>query len=565
MIEHHGSPALRRRGPERWLPVLLLVVCLPPALAQTSQSDAGLSTAADQASQASAQAGPAAPGAPVAPKRALTIVPTLTLQETFTDNVAPGAATKTSDRITQVTPGVRIDWETARVKAKLDYQVSEVFYAKGSQSSQTLQTLNSAGTAELLEKLFYVDVSGVIAQQSISAFGVQSPATYSVNANSTETSNFRISPYFKGTFAGYADYEARYSQSTMRSKSSDVSDVNVQEWQGRIGGDTSLPLIGWLANADRQITDYSLGSKSESDMWRGLLFYRFTPEWKFSVSAGRESNNYFSATQESRPTHGFGLDWVPNERTQVSAFRESRFFGEGHTVSANYRMPLSALNYTDTRDVSALPPQMGMASLGNVNLYQLYFNLYMSERESAIPDPVARAAAVTAFLAPFNIPTNATLVGGFMSSQVSLMRNQQLSYMLRGARNTLILALNRSQNDQLGTGLGSGDFALTSSIRQQGVNVILSHQLTGLSDLSLMASRSRSTGGSLPTTGFVLSTAASGANLETTQTMLSTSLSTRLSPKTTAVVTLRRTAAESTTTSYTYTENAAVGAVSFQF
>jgi uncharacterized protein (PEP-CTERM system associated) len=292
-------------------------------------------------------------------------------------------------------------------------------------------------------------------------------------------------------------------------------------------------------------------------MWRGLLFYRFTPEWKFSVSAGSESNNYVSSSQQTWATHGFGLDWVPSERTQVSAFRESRFFGEGHSLTISHRMPLSAIKYTDTRDVSVLPPQLATVGLGN--MYDLLFSMW----ESAIPDPILRAAFVNAFLAHNNIPANMPVVGGFMSSQASLMRNQQLSYMLRGARNTLTLALNRSQNDQLGTGLGSGDFALTSSIRQQGLTVLLSHQLTGLSDLSLMASRSRSMGGSLPITGFLLSTAASGANLETTQTMLSTSLSTRLSPKTTAVVTLRRTIAESTTTSYT--ENAAVGAVSFQF
>ena len=70
-------------------------------------------------------------------RRAWNIVPSVTVQETFTDNVAPGQGTKTSDQVTEISPGVRLDGNAARLKMHLDYHLTELLYAQGTRGSQT--------------------------------------------------------------------------------------------------------------------------------------------------------------------------------------------------------------------------------------------------------------------------------------------------------------------------------------------------------------------------------------------------------------------------------------------
>lgn len=481
-------------------------------------------------------------------RRAWDIVPSLTVQETFTDNVALGQAAKTSDQITEVSPGISVDGNTARLKMHLDYHLRELWYAHGTTGSQTQHALNSFGTFEAVEKLLFVDVNGTISRQNISAFGVQSPSYYSDNANSTETKYFRVSPYLRGHLGSATSYEARYTRSVLRAKSAGASDSDTQEWLGRIQGDTSLALLGWAVDASRQQYDYTLGRKNESDRLRGQLIYRIDPQLRLSASLGRERNDFLSLTKQSTNTTGYGADWNPTERTQLSAFREKRFFGHGHNISAKHRLPRSAVSYVDSRDISALPNQAGTVGLGNI------FDLLFSQMASSIPDPAARTAAINSLLLQNGLSPNVQVNAGFLSSQVTIQRRQELSYVLLGARNTLTLAVNRTRNDSLGTLLVAGDdFSQVNSIAQKGFSVGWSHQLSALSSLNVTGSRSRNAGigGS------------SAVSLENTQKSLSAAVTTKLGPKTNAAVTARRTEVDGSLSPYT--ENAVIGSVSIRF
>ncbi|MGE5386982.1 MAG: TIGR03016 family PEP-CTERM system-associated outer membrane protein, partial [Betaproteobacteria bacterium] len=125
-------------------------------------------------------------------RRAWTITPTIEVTERLSDNILLTNTNRKSDEVTEISPGLRIDGQTARLKVHFDYQLRGIYYAEGSQSSHTQNALNTFGTLEAVDNLLYLDFSGVITQQSISAFGTQSPSTVNVNANSTETANFRL-------------------------------------------------------------------------------------------------------------------------------------------------------------------------------------------------------------------------------------------------------------------------------------------------------------------------------------------------------------------------------------
>jgi hypothetical protein len=132
--------------------------------------------------------------------QAFVVKPRITLTETWTDNIEVGGSqnNKESGLITQLAPGVRIDAKTARLKAYFDYALIGQFYSTSSASNRTQNSLNTFGTLEAISNWMFLDFSGLIAQQAISAFGAQSPSNANINTNSTETSTYRLSPYIRG-------------------------------------------------------------------------------------------------------------------------------------------------------------------------------------------------------------------------------------------------------------------------------------------------------------------------------------------------------------------------------
>jgi uncharacterized protein (PEP-CTERM system associated) len=543
------------------LPCLMAAcMCWPaqPARAQAQAApDSGASSQAQPAvapapggttaatGAANAQAPGQAAGEDTTPaRRGFYVQPRLGVTETFTDNVNPASGSRRADQITELTPGIRVQADTARLKGYADYQVTGYYYARGSYGSRSQNALNAFGTLEALEKRLYVDFSGNISQQAISAFGPQVASGAIVNSNRTEMSTFRVSPYLRGRLGSQADYELRYSSSWTDTKGTLTSRYLMQEWSGRVQNTLAKARLGWSLEASHQDINYNTGTRSNADRLRGLVSYQIIPEVKASVSAGQESNDYLSTSRENKTTTGYGLDWTPTERTLVSAFRERRFFGQGHTYTVSHRMPLVALRYTDTRDVSFLPNQM--TSVGRGTVYDLYY----AQLASAIPDPVERARQVDALLAATGIAPNTPVTTGLLTSRVTVSERQEFSMVFNGQRNTGTLSVSRSVQSILGAALGSGDFAQTSSITQKGLTGTWAHRLTPRA--------------SLTTTLSLLESTAADASLGSARTKtLMVNYSTPLSARTTFSLGARANQFNSQTVSYR--ENALYGSLLARF
>lgn len=485
-------------------------------------------------------------------ERTWTIRPRVTLTETLTDNVAINrtATSKKSDLITELAPGIRIEARTARLKGYFDYALRGQFYTQ-TDNSRTQNSLNTFGTLEAVDNWLFMDFSGTIAQQAISAFGAQSPGSGTINNNSTETATYRLSPYIRGQFAGTVDYLLRYNLSTTRSDGANLANTDLAQWVGQLKGGTPFQNLRWTIDANQQTSEYSTGRKTEAEALRAMGTYTLHPQFRISLSGGRESNNYASQEQETHSTHGYGFDWSPTERTQLSAFKEKRFFGDGHNINFNHRFPRSSIRYTDTRDVSLLPNQF--SSVGTGTVYDQWFQLLANTEPFASMPPGTKeievAKAVELVLAQLQLNPNQQTTSSFLSSRASIQRRQQLALALSGVRNTVTLMLNRNESQSiLAAAALNDDFSQNSVIRQQGFSVNVSHRLSDLSNLTLLASRQESTG-----TGT--------ATIKTTMTMYQVNVSTRLGAKTTGSLSARR--AQFDSTSDPYTENALIGTLSF--
>lgn len=481
---------------------------------------------------------------PAYQKRTWTIKPKISLTETWTDNanINRAAGNKEADFITEISPGIRIEANTARLKAYLDYSLRGQFYAK-SDYSRTQNALNAFGTFEAIDNWLYFDFSGVIAQQAISAFGAQSASSSTINSNSTETSTYRLSPYIKGKLIGSADYFLRYNRSTTSASSSNGYGVDLSEWAAQLKGDTPLSNLQWTLDGSQQTASYDSGRETDAARLTARLTYAITPQFRVSGSGGEESNNYASADQQTRTTHGYGLDWNPTERTQLSLFNERRFFGDGHRYTLSHRFPRSSIQFSDTRDVSILPNQFASVGLGTV--YDLYFNQFAS----LIPDPAQRAAFVSALLAQPGAPDpNTQVTSSFLSSRASIQRRQQLSLLLLGVRNSITFMANRNISQSIFAGSTlNDDFSNTSEVRQTGYSINYGHQLSQISSLNFLASRQKSTSGG-------------GVNLNTTISIYQLNVSTKLGTKTTGSLSLRHTDSDGNAT---FKESALLGTISY--
>lgn len=479
------------------------------------------------------------------PRRAVSVVPRVSVTETLTDNVRLSNADKQSDMVTEISPGIRINGEGRRLKGYLDYSVDKIGYAQNSSSNQYQRALNTAGTLEAIDNRAYLDFSGSISRQAISAFGTQSIGNTSINANQAEVSSYRISPYLRGRLGDLASYEARYSRAITSSNADAFSNVKTTDGFVKINGDTTLRSLGWSADASQQTIDYSDGRRTDDDHLILGLSYKVTPQLRVSAKAGREANNYTSFDKQSYGASGFGVDWSPSPLTTLSASRDHHdSFGSTHTLSLEHRTARTAWKFNDSRGIVVAPNTANIPGLGSI------YDLLYSQLASLEPNPTARAQLVNVFLQANGLSPNVAAINGFLQSAVSLERRQDLSFALLGVRDTVTFIATRSEStrvDKLSAAID--DLSNSSLVRQRGFSANYTHRLTPNYSLGVLASQQDTSGDS--------------SLQDTTLRLLNVSVTGRVGKQALVSVAVRHVVSSGGTTSYI--ENAVIGTLLVQF
>lgn len=498
----------------------------------------------------------------------ITIVPRVSVAETFTNNVRLDNANKRAELITQVSPGIRISSSGGRIRGSIDYALTESLYANNTSARQSQNSLTAAGTLEAVDNWAFLDFSGSISQQAISAFGKPSSGGVLAGGNSTETSVYRLSPYIRGQIAGLATYEARYSITSLSSASAAAADSEQRDASLRLSGGQSSYGLSWGFDAKHQVVAYSgAGRSTSSSAINGRLQYGLNERWAAYTRIGHESNDFsalngqqgdfvalggtwtpnpdlrVSLDQDTRGFTGLGINWVPSKRTSVTVTRNGQLYGSTHTVVLGYRTSNTAWTFSDSRGVSSSPAQG--AGVQPPSLY----DLLTSQFAAAEPDIVKREQ-YDAFLLANGLRPNASAIGGFLSSSVSLQRSQQLSFALFGARSTLSMFVTRSHNTRLDTlSTAVDDFLTASAVTQNGLSANYAYRLTAKSVVSVAAARQATSG--------------SNANAGTSSKTFNVNLSTQLTRDTSASVGARRVIFDSTATPYS--ETAVTGNLQVRF
>jgi hypothetical protein len=147
---------------------------------------------------------------------AVLIQPSVSLGETFTDNVNYVHSPRKFAAITQLGGGVSASVDTPRLQAVATGQASEYFYLPSSNSTpnQPSGSLYANGHGTIYPGLFYVDAqSSLIPSTTLPGFGTQNLSTLPRNQQTLQFTN-NISPYLIKSFGALVDTELRYTYSS---------------------------------------------------------------------------------------------------------------------------------------------------------------------------------------------------------------------------------------------------------------------------------------------------------------------------------------------------------------
>ena len=487
-------------------------------------------------------------GAPVfaqdgAAARSISILPSLSLTETLSDNPRLQSTGKSFDALTQLSAGLHLASRSGQVQGSLDYTLTGYLYAREHQNNAARNSLFANGRAELVENWLSLDGSASIAQQALSAFGVQSTDTASNPSNRAEVRSYQIGPTARGALSTLANYQATLTQSGTRTDSAAARGNSDSTAGSVVLSSRSTGVLGWSATVSGRHTSYEGSRSNDIDSETLALNYMVAPELRLSATAGRESTNTVSLTKASNSTWGLGADWSPSERTHLNAQVNHRFFGNSYQLSFDHRMPRSSIRLSASRDL-ANPQDQFRGGLGST------YDLLFAQLASSVPDPIARDLRVRELLQASGLAPGGPSAPTFLAGAATLQQRFDASFNLQGVRSNVAVTASTSNSrrlDPLATGVD--DLSGGGSVTQRVLTLTLGHRLTPVMGISLDLSRQDSSG----------ATTSQSTSLRSVR----ASLTTTVGPRSTASLSARHVSFYSSTAPYS--ENALIATFGMRF
>ncbi len=406
------------------------------------------------------------------------VAPTLSVSETYTDNISlTQDASKQSEWITQITPGISIAATGARFRFKGDYAPEFVHYAEGTKGNDVFHRGSAFGHAELAEQLLFIEAGGRVDQYDVSLRGPLTTSNVNTTGNRATVKTFFVSPYLVRDFGTAVRGEARLTYSALNSNSATaLSDNDASRIDLKLASGPTYKRFTWDIGYRRENTKYDAGQETVTEVITTNGKLLITPNVGLLAMVGHESYDSGipgSVFDESR--WSIGLDWTPTPRTRLAATAGKRFDEDAYSFEFRHRTRLTTWSAGYSEDVTATRSEFFVPATASTASYldQLFLPQY--------PDPIARQKAVEEFIARTGLPPNLSSPLNFFSERLFRTKRWQASAGLLGVRNTLLANVYRETRDSLFPGLiqpGAGDFAASNGIRVTGASLVWNWRVT---------------------------------------------------------------------------------------
>lgn len=420
-----------------------------------------------------------------------TLMPSVALTETVTNNVDLSTTDPRSDAITQVNVGVALGSRSGQLRGFLNYGLTGNFYARdsGRNSVSSQNELNANFDTEVVDGRVFVGVSASIGQTATSAFGAQPGLSGLPSTNTTEFRTLSLKPRITGPLGPAVKYTGGLTYTISNASGTSAGDASSTSAFVRLGPLTP-GVVGWAVDFTATQSDYVAGRDSVDNRLIGTLNRKFESlDLLVNVSAGAEATDLASFDMQQYWNYGIGATWTPSPRTKLVAQFDERFFGRAHVFRFEHRTALTTWTISDTRSLNSSGNGISTTGRGAT------FDLYYAQFAAIEPDPAKRTDLVNSYLKANGLSASGGSSAGFLRSGETVVRGQNVSVAYRGQRGAAVLVLSRSVNVPIEDGtLPSDDFINTSSIVSDNASLNLSHRLTPTSSANLSFSYQQSHG-----------------------------------------------------------------------
>ena len=418
------------------------------------------------------------------------IEPSIAAQATLTNNATYDTGSqREADLITNVLPAVSFTRVGPRLQVNGTASLNVIGYANGTQTSRILPQANILANLEAIDRLLYFEAALVTNQEVLNPFLARSDTDSTFNKYTYTQA--RIAPYLQGRFGNDWRYLVRSDNSyTYTSQQSDaaLSDAYYGHHVAEIVR-LATPLGGSF-RVQSDVTRFNNEAQGDQNLEVALatINYAFTPQFSVGLRGGYERSNY-TANEESGAIYGAEIAWVPNARTRLAGFWESRFFGPSYQVGLSNRQRLFATDISVSRSITTYPQLiLQLPASGNVS------SLLNAILIARFPDPVERARQVQDLIASQALPSSLPGAVNIFSRNVNVQTSGSATFALLGVRNTLALNLFYLKTQQLPDAAIPATFITFNDNIQRGGSLSLNHRLSPVMTLNASVARRETRG-----------------------------------------------------------------------
>ena len=481
------------------------------------------------------------------------VVPTLSVAETYTDNVSlvPDAS-KQDDWITQVVPGISIAATGAGSRFNATYAPEIIYYARarGQRDDQVFQRGNVVGNAELAKQLLFVDAGAKVDQYNPSLQAPLTTSNVSATGNRSTVKTYFASPYLRHDFGSDVHAEARFTESVVNSDdASTLSNSVADRINLRLNSGPAYKLLTWNLDYVRENIDFDSAQDISSEVVTAGARRLITPTVGLLAQVGYD---YYKsgdiAPASEGPSWSVGLDWTPSPRTRLAVAGGHRFFGDAYLLDFSHRTRLTAWSAAYNQSVTTTRSDLfNPSTTSTIGYLDTLFS-------TQFPDPATRQKVVEDFIARTGLPQGLSAPTNFFTNQLFLVKRWQASAGILGVRNVLIANVFKETSEALianSVQPSTGDFAASNTVIQTGTSLLWNWRITAQNAWNL--------GGAYIRNEFP------GSSRIDNLTFLGMGLTQQFQPRLYGSLNYRRQQNDSNQSAFSYTENAVFATLRMRF
>ncbi|MCF6216255.1 MAG: TIGR03016 family PEP-CTERM system-associated outer membrane protein [Emcibacter sp.] len=288
------------------------------------------------------------------------LVPSITVTETYTDNVDLDTTFQESGFITQIAPNFSLTGNGARLNASINYTANYFYYPGNSTDEHDLRhNLQTSLSSELISETFFIDGSANINQQFLDRRRAISTEQVSRTDNRRTVQTYQVSPYLVHRFGSWASAELRYDFRYIRT-AADAEQTTPNTFFGNslshtgglsIQSGREFSKLNWTLTGQYRTEERENSLEYKTTTARADFSYQVSHMFALLGSAGYQKRDALgSFANFSGFIWDAGFRLVPGPRTSISFRYGNQYDGETFSLDAMYKITAKnviSLTYTD--------------------------------------------------------------------------------------------------------------------------------------------------------------------------------------------------------------------------